>query len=76
MRVSFILVFITLRAIPSQGHYVPLIDHENRDKEDLGRLVKDLQAKVCKFLDNRETELHAKNLSAQCTAKNIVFRRE
>lgn len=76
MRLFSILVFITLGVIPGQGHYIPPIDYENRDEQDLGRLVEVIQAKVCKFLDNRETELHAKNLSAQCTAKNIVFRRE
>lgn len=76
MRLSFILVFITLGAVPSQGHYVPPIDHENKDKQDLGCLVEDIQAKVFKFLDNREAELHARNESTQCTTKNIVFRRE
>ncbi|UKZ69221.1 uncharacterized protein TrAtP1_010231 [Trichoderma atroviride] len=76
MRLSSILIFLTLGVIPSQGHYAPPIDHENRDKQDLGRLVEDIQAKVFKFLDNREAELDARNESTQCTTKNIVFRRE
>ncbi|KAL7917048.1 hypothetical protein ACQKWADRAFT_324968 [Trichoderma austrokoningii] len=76
MKLSFILVFITLGVTSSQGHYVPLIDPEIRDKQNLGCLVEDIQAKVLKFLDYREAELHARNQSAQCTAKSIVFRRE
>lgn len=76
MRLSSILVFITFGVIPSQGHYVPPIDHESKDKQDLECLVEDIQANVLKFLGNREAELHARNESTQCTTKNIVFRRE
>lgn len=45
MRLSLILVFITLGVVPSQGHYVSPIDHENKDKQDFECLVEDIQAK-------------------------------
>lgn len=76
MRLSSISAFIALGVIPTQGHYVPLIDYESGDKHDLGRLIEDIQIKVFQFLDNREATLHARNESSQCTTKNIIFRRE
>lgn len=76
MKLSFIFVFTSLGIIPSQGHYVPPIDHDTRDKQEFGRLVEDIQAKVFKLLDKKQVELHARGQSAQCTSDNIVFRRE
>ncbi|KAL6884773.1 hypothetical protein GGI43DRAFT_305217 [Trichoderma evansii] len=76
MKLSLILVSITLGIIPSQGHYAPPADCDTRDKQEVGRLVEDIQAKVFKLLDNREAGLRARGQSAQCTSKNIIFRRE
>jgi tyrosinase len=76
MKLSSILLFIALGVISSQGHYVPPIDHDYGDKRELGRLVEDIKAKMSKFLNDREAELHARGQTALCTAKNVVFRRE
>lgn len=52
---------------------MPPIDRDNRDKQELERLVEDIQAKVFKYLDNKEAELHARDQSAQYTAKKSGF---
>lgn len=76
MKLSSISVFITFGVIACQGHYAPPIDRDARDKQEFGRLVEDIEAKVFELLDNKEVELRVRGQSAQCTSKNIVFRRE